>query len=84
MGDIKFGRLVGEDQFGNKYYEDPTEVHGQHRWVEYPHTWDEFDASQIPADWHAWMHHTTDVPPNSPLAKVLHIVIEKIVFVCKK
>ena len=28
-------RLVGEDSFGNKYYEDTTRPYGRHRWVIY-------------------------------------------------
>lgn len=31
MGTVKFGRFVGEDHLGNKYYEDLDEKHGQHR-----------------------------------------------------
>jgi len=33
MGTVKFGNLVGEDHYGNKYYEDMNEQHGQHRSV---------------------------------------------------
>lgn len=64
-GDIKFGKKVGEDRFGTQYYFDPTEVSGQQRWCEYKHDFSNvYDASQVPPEWHAWLHHITDeVPP---------------------
>ena len=45
------GKFVGEDLFGNKYYENKK---GQ-RWVIYH---DEIDASKIPVEWYSWMHFT--------------------------
>ena len=44
-----FGRFVGIDNFGNKYYESKS---GK-RWVIYK---DEIDASKIPNEWYSWMH----------------------------
>ncbi|CAI5702294.1 unnamed protein product [Peronospora effusa] len=65
VGDVKFGRLMGKDENGFKYYEDPTEVYGQHRWTEYKvDTFDEVEGTLIPPEWHLWMHHVTDSPPN--------------------
>ncbi|CAI5738155.1 unnamed protein product [Peronospora destructor] len=65
LGDVKFGRLVGEDKNGFKYYEDPTEVYGQHRWTEYKvDSFDEVEGTLIPPEWHLWMHHVTDSPPG--------------------
>lgn len=65
METFRSGRLVGEDKYGNKYYEDPTRFFGRHRWVEYAeHQNLEYDASQVPADWHRWLHSITDFPPN--------------------
>jgi NADH:ubiquinone oxidoreductase subunit len=67
---IKEGRQVGVDRQGNKYYENLDLPYGQHRWVEpakyeSPQLW---DASNIPPEWHGWMHYTTDrVPESSPL-----------------
>ena len=29
------GKLVGEDEFGNKYFENTAYQSGRHRWVEY-------------------------------------------------
>ncbi|GLE00889.1 hypothetical protein PINS_up009686 [Pythium insidiosum] len=66
-GDIKFGKLVGEDEFGHKYYEDPTDLHGQQRYTEYKvESFDDFEGSQIPPQWHMWMQHITDATPGSP------------------
>ena len=44
-----FGKLVGEDSFGNKYYQSKS---GK-RWVIYK---DEIDASKIPNEWYSWIH----------------------------
>ncbi|TDH72566.1 hypothetical protein CCR75_007781 [Bremia lactucae] len=64
-GDVKFGRLVGKDENGYKYYEDPTEVYGQHRWTEFNvDSWDEVEGTLIPPPWHLWMHHVTDSVPG--------------------
>ena len=48
---IFFGKLVGTDSFGNKYYESKN---GK-RWIIYS---DEIDASNIPVEWYSWMHFT--------------------------
>ena len=46
---IFFGKFVGVDNFGNKYYESKA---GK-RWVIYK---DEIDASKISNEWYSWMH----------------------------
>ena len=46
-----FGKLVGTDQLGNKYY---TDKNGR-RWVIYKN---ETDASNIPQEWYSWIHFT--------------------------
>ena len=46
---ILFGKLVGKDAFGNKYYENKN---GK-RWVIYN---GEIEASKIPDEWYSWMH----------------------------
>ncbi|KAI3411302.1 NADH dehydrogenase [ubiquinone] 1 alpha subcomplex subunit 12 [Psidium guajava] len=52
--------LVGVDKYGNKYYEKLGETqHGRHRWVEYAEK-SRYNASQVPAEWHGWLHHITD------------------------
>lgn len=58
MDDLKDGKLVGEDKYGNKYFENPFYFYGRNRWVEYaPHFNLEYDGSQIPAEWFGWMHY---------------------------
>ena len=52
------GRQIGVDQLGNRYFE---ERHGRRRWVLYA---GEVEASSVPAEWHAWLHHTTDARPT--------------------
>ena len=63
--DLKDGKLVGKDAFGNEYYENKRWYVGRSRWVVYSQkrVFD-YDGSQIPPDWHRWMHYTTDVPPT--------------------
>lgn len=57
----RFGKKVGEDQFGNVYYEGGMSTFGlPRRWVIYNGY---ADASAIPPGWHGWMHHRTDAPP---------------------
>lgn len=55
------GVQVGEDEAGNVYYQGGTDSEGRtRRWVIYN---GESDATAIPAGWHGWMHHRTDVSP---------------------
>lgn len=54
---------VGEDELGNAYYR-AGELYagqGERRWVIFK---GEADGSKVPPAWHAWMCHTTDVPPS--------------------
>jgi len=69
--DLKAGKLVGEDQFGNKYYENNYYFKAADRWVIYneKYTYD-YDGSMIPAEWFGWMHHKVDLPPT--LKKPIH------------
>ena len=61
---ILFGKFVGIDSFGNKYYESKN---GK-RWVIYN---DEIDASKIPVEWFSWMHYTKNkIEKNHELKKV--------------
>ena len=48
---IFFGKFVGKDHLGNKYYESKN---GK-RWVIYS---SEIDASKIPVEWYSWIHFT--------------------------
>lgn len=55
------GRRVGEDKYGNRYYESRK----GRRWVVYKGT---VEASRVPPEWHGWLHHTWEQPPTvSPL-----------------
>ena len=49
LNTIFFGKLVGTDSQGNKYYENKK---GK-RWVIYSN---EIDASKIPVEWYSWIH----------------------------
>jgi len=57
-----FGAIVGKDEFGNRYY---TNKKGR-RWVAYKGI---AEASKVPADWHRWLHKTTDTLPESSKKK---------------
>ena len=52
-----FGKKVGEDQFGNKYYESKS---GK-RWIIYK---GEIDATKIPNNWYSWIHFTKNKIEN--------------------
>lgn len=68
MRTLKFGRLVGEDSQGNKYYENTVDYpYPQHRWVEYSgeKSFYEVDASNVPPEWHLWLHNTTSEVPTA-------------------
>lgn len=63
--DLKIGTLVGTDEFGNKYYENPYYFVPRNRWVEFNEKrWLDYNASQIPPEWHRWMTHMTEYPPT--------------------
>lgn len=55
------GELVGVDEFGNRYYRGKGKrLHGrERRWCRYKGT---AEASKVPPEWHAWLHHTVDAP----------------------
>ena len=54
---IFYGKLIGSDSFGNKYY---ASKDGK-RWIIYS---GEIDASKIPNEWYSWMHHTKNKIEN--------------------
>jgi len=63
------GEFVGEDEQGNKYYEERrVSLDGRkRRWVVYSGL---AEASRVPPDWHPWMHHIVDEPPTvAPLKR---------------
>ncbi|WP_395516672.1 NADH:ubiquinone oxidoreductase subunit NDUFA12 [Pseudorhizobium flavum] len=56
------GTKIGEDEFGNVYYEGPETSFGvPRRWVIFNGP---AEASAIPPGWHGWMHHRTNVAPS--------------------
>ena len=57
------GRLVGKDAAGNCYYEERAPRRGakRRRWVIYNGL---VEASRVPSEWHAWLHHMVDTPPS--------------------
>ena len=57
------GEAVGTDAFGNRYFHEKGVPEGRwrRRWVLYR---GEAEASQLPPDWHAWLHRTVDRPPS--------------------
>jgi len=65
------GQQVGTDQFGNRYYREkgnrPLVKGGgiasrERRWVMYNGI---AEASRVPPEWHAWLHHTVDTLPEA-------------------
>ena len=65
------GELVGTDPFGNRYYRmrprGPLQRGGgrfsrERRWVLYR---GEPEATKVPPEWHAWLHHTVDEIPGA-------------------
>jgi NADH dehydrogenase len=52
-----FGKLVGKDEYGNKYYRNKTDE----RWIIYNSN---IEATKITNDWYLWMHHTVDELPK--------------------
>jgi len=63
------GRLVGTDQFGNRYYRERSPrrlrpgggvLSRERRWVIYKGA---AEASAVPPEWNGWLHHTFDELP---------------------
>ncbi len=52
------GKQVGTDPDGNRYYVERSG--GPRRWVLYD---GEPEASKVPPEWNAWLHHTVDGLP---------------------
>lgn len=58
------GQRVGEDSMGNVYYRAKPRpgYKRERRWVIYK---GEPEASKVPPEWHGWLHHQSDVVPDS-------------------
>ncbi|KAF8639689.1 hypothetical protein AX17_000953 [Amanita inopinata Kibby_2008] len=66
IGDAKSGKYIGADQFGNRYYENMNpeeEVPGRHRWVDFSQH--DYNATQVPPEWHSWLQHIRKDPPTA-------------------
>jgi NADH:ubiquinone oxidoreductase subunit len=66
------GEQVGHDAAGNRYYRDKSgarryDGRREKRWVFYV---GEAEASKVPPEWHAWLHHIVNDPPPSGGVKV--------------
>ncbi len=57
-----FGKFVGRDDFGNKYYKSKKDE----RWVIYAK---DIEATKITTDWFLWMHHTVNEIPAENVKK---------------
>ncbi len=57
-----FGKFVGTDEFGNKYYKNKKDD----RWVIYAN---DVEATKITSDWFLWIHHTVNEIPSSSSKK---------------
>ena len=65
--DPRYGTLMGTDRFGNEYYSGGNEFNRE-RYVIYKNkkqNYGGFDASQIPPEWHSWIHRISDTVPKS-------------------
>jgi NADH:ubiquinone oxidoreductase subunit len=57
------GQRVGTDGAGNRYYQErrAPKTGRRRRWVMYKGA---AEASRVPPEWHAWLHHTIAAPPD--------------------
>ena len=58
------GKLIGRDQFGNKYYSNSK----RRRWVIYK---DNIESSKIPPDWNSWIRFLKINKPSNEEKKFL-------------
>lgn len=58
------GRQVGQDETGNRYYQERKPRNARvRRWVIYAGP---PEATAVPPEWHGWLHHTVDAPLTGP------------------
>ena len=58
------GRRIGQDAYGNIYYEAKSEVTAEgkkKRWVIYNGL---AEPTKVPPSWHGWLHYTLDITPT--------------------
>ena len=61
----RHGELVGEDEYGNRYYrmrggKRDSVLGVERRWLIYN---GEAEASMVPPGWYGWLHHIVDTAP---------------------
>jgi NADH:ubiquinone oxidoreductase subunit len=65
------GEEVGQDAAGNRYYREKSagrdrartgSIRRERRWVVFN---GDVEASRVPANWHAWIHHMVVEPPTT-------------------
>lgn len=56
------GRKIGRDAHGNTYFESRRVVPVYNRTRRYVVTAGAQEATKVPPEWHAWLHHTTEAP----------------------
>jgi NADH:ubiquinone oxidoreductase subunit len=73
----RYGVQVGTDSLGNRYFRDKrgnsprafdARLYKEGRWVIYA---GEPEASKVPPEWHAWLHHQSNIVPaaENPLRR---------------
>ncbi|EEB11716.1 NADH-ubiquinone oxidoreductase subunit B17.2, putative [Pediculus humanus corporis] len=73
IDDLKLGKLVGSDRFGNKYYENDSYFYGRNRWVIYSDRFGyDYDASHVDPQWYGWLHYKTDILPYEDPSRPKH------------
>ena len=60
-----FAKKIGSDEYGNLYFSNnkkkPTNNYRESRWIIYE---GEVEASKVPQEWNAWLHHVTKDAPR--------------------
>lgn len=56
------GRKIGRDRYGNTYYESRRLQPLYNRTRRFVINAGAQEATKVPPEWHAWLHHTTDAP----------------------
>ena len=61
-----FGKFVGSDQYGNKYYQSKK----NERWVIYAKN---IEATKITSEWYLWIHHTVEKAPDPNIKDIKYL-----------
>ncbi|PVV02215.1 hypothetical protein BB560_003342 [Smittium megazygosporum] len=74
LDDAKWGKFVGKDEIGNKYYENPEERYVRYRWYMPAFGVLKADSSQVPPGWSQWLHSVSDDTPETMKNTTPHYV----------